>query len=64
MSRGYLLPSGTVIILFFVVAAASRQGWGVRSDAQALAQAHYGGSVRGGSLHMRHYYGGGPGFGK
>lgn len=61
MHKGYFVACGVAIALFFVVAAASRLGWGVPSDAQALAQAR---SVRGGSLHTRHYYGGGPGFGK
>lgn len=65
ISPVYMAASGAVLVLFGVVAAASHLGWGLSSDAQALAQARRSsGSVRSGSLHMRHHYGGGPGFGK
>jgi len=61
MSNGYRVASWVFIILFMLVALASYLGWGLSSDAQALAQSR---SVRTGSLHTRHYFGGGPGFGK
>lgn len=61
MTRGYQVASAMVVVLFVLVMVASYQGWGVASDAQALAQRQ---SVRGGSLHTRSFYGGGPGFGK
>lgn len=61
MTRGYRLATGVVIGIFVLVWCASYYGWGITSDAQALAQAR---SARGGSLHVRSYYGGGPGFGK
>jgi hypothetical protein len=43
------------------VSFASILGWGLPSDVDAKAQAK---SVRLGSLHSRHYFGGGPGSGK
>jgi hypothetical protein len=49
--------------LFFMAVVASRQGWGLQEDAEALAKNRTQ-SVRGGSVHTRSYYGGGPGFGK
>lgn len=55
----YWLASCIAIVLLILVFLASYFGWGLSSDAQARAQ-----SVRTGSLHTRHYYGGGPGFGK
>jgi len=61
MSNGYRVASWVFITLFMLVALASYLGWGLSSDAQALAQSR---SVRTGSLHTRHYFGGGPGFGK
>jgi hypothetical protein len=61
MTPGYRWATGLVIGLFLLVALASYYGWGVTSDAQAMAQAQ---SVRTGGIHSRHYYGGGPGFGK
>jgi hypothetical protein len=66
MSSGYLILSGLAVLLFCAVGMASYRGYGLTSDSQALAQARArtGGSVRGGSLHRRNYYGGGPGFGK
>jgi hypothetical protein len=50
-----------LIGLFVLVALASYYGWGLTSDAQAMALAQ---SVRTGGLHSRSHYGGGPGFGK
>lgn len=61
MLNGYWLSSCIAIVLLVFVALASHFGWWLSSDAQARAQAQ---SVRTGSLHTRHYYGGGPGFGK
>ena len=63
MTAGYRWASALAIALYFVAAAASYYGWGLSSDASALAQAR-GRSVRGGSLHHRSFFGGGPGFGK
>ena len=66
ISIPYLLASGAVITTFLLVAMASNNGWGLTSDAEALAQARRngGGSVRSGSVHGRRYYGGGPSQGK
>jgi hypothetical protein len=50
-----------LLIALLLVGLASYFGWGLTSDAQAMAMAR---SVRGGSLHTRQYYGGGPGYGK
>ena len=61
MTRGYQVASAVVVLLFVLVVFASHQGWGVPSEAQAVAQRQ---SVRSGSLHTRSFYGGGPGFGK
>ncbi|HEX8551778.1 MAG TPA: hypothetical protein VF681_09510 [Abditibacteriaceae bacterium] len=62
----YLAASGAMVVLLGVVAVASQQGWGLTNEGEALARArnNSGGSVRSGSLHGRHYYGGGGGFGK
>jgi hypothetical protein len=61
MTAGYKFAAGIVIGLFVLVALASFYGWGLASDAQALAQAK---SMRSGGIGSRSYYGGGPGFGK
>jgi hypothetical protein len=61
MTLGYWIASGVLLIALLLVALASHYGWGLPSDAKAMAQSR---SVRTGSLHTRHYYGGGPGFGK
>ncbi len=61
MSNSYWIICWILIIVFILIAIASYLGWGLSSDAQAMAQAR---SVRGGSLHTRHFFGGGPGFGK
>jgi hypothetical protein len=61
MLNSYWLSSCLAIVLLVLVFLASYLGWGLPSDGQARAQAQ---SVRTGSLHTRHYYGGGPGFGK
>jgi Na+-transporting NADH:ubiquinone oxidoreductase subunit NqrC len=64
MSIGYIIASVLMVCLFCGVVIASRQGWGLSSDAQAMAQAKAR-SVRTGSTHYyRSYYGGGPGHGK
>ena len=62
----YLLASGVVVAAFCLVVVAAVNGWGLTSDAEALAQARQDtrGSVRSNSLHGRRYYGGGPGRGK
>ena len=66
VSTPYLLASGAVIATFVVVTVASINGWGLTSDAEALAKARQNtrGSVRSGSLHGRRFYGGGPSRGK
>ena len=71
ITKGYLAASGAVVFLLCLTSAASYYGWGLSSDAQAIAEARRssggsggGGSVRTGSLHRRRYSGGGPGFGK
>jgi hypothetical protein len=61
MTLGYWIASGVLLIGLLLVGMASYYGWGLTSDAKAKAQAR---SVRTGSLHTRHYYGGGPGYGK
>ena len=61
MSFGYKVASGMVLVLFGWVVYASYSGAGLTSDAEAMARSR---SVRGGSLHGRQYFGGGPGFGK
>lgn len=61
MSRGYVIASAVMLILFVLTAIAAYAGWGLDSDASAEARSR---SVRSGSLHGRSYYGGGPGFGK
>jgi hypothetical protein len=62
LSRGYIFASALVVLAFAATAMASYAGWGLDSDASAEDRARR--SVRGGSLHSRSYYGGGPGFGK
>ena len=67
MSFFYIVLSLVVVALFGLAWQSSTQGWGLTSDAAALAQAQQRtgtGSVRTGSVHRRSYYGGGPGFGK
>ena len=66
MTRGYMIASGAAVFFLCFVIAASYYGWGLRSDAQAVAEAQRrsgggGGSVRTGSLHTRRYYSGGSG---
>lgn len=61
MREPYAWATALMVLLYIMVCLASYFGWGLQSDAQALAQAR---SVRTGSLHQRYYYGGGPGFGK
>lgn len=61
MTLAYWLASGVLLIALILVGAASYYGWGLTSDAEAMAKAR---SVRSGSLHSRQYYGGGPGYGK
>jgi len=61
MSLGYRMATLAATILFLFVLWASHAGFGLATDAEAKARAR---SVRSGSLHARHYYGGGPGFGK
>jgi hypothetical protein len=62
----YLLASGAMVAFLVLTITATRNGWGLASDAEALARArgNSGGSVRTGSLHGRNYYGGGPNRGK
>jgi hypothetical protein len=50
-----------MMALFLVAGLGSYLGWGLTSDVAATARAR---SVRTGSLHQRHFFGGGPGFGK
>ena len=61
MTLGYWIASGMLVVALLIVGLASYFGWGLTSDAQALAKAK---SVRAGSLHTRSHFGGGPGFGK
>ena len=61
MSLGYKVATGLVMLLFGWVAYSAYTGAGLTSDAEVMARNR---SVRGGSLHNRHFYGGGPGFGK
>ena len=61
MSPGYFWTSVVLVVTLLGTILASFFGWGLASDAAARAQAR---SARGGSLHSRHFYGGGPGFGK
>ena len=61
MSRGYMIASALVVGLLGWIIYAAYSGAGLTSDAEAMARNR---SVRGGSLHSRNYYGGGPGFGK
>lgn len=66
MSFGYIVASLVVVAMFCTALMASYQGWGLTSDARAMAQAQARNrSVRTGSVHhFRTYSGGGPGFGK
>jgi hypothetical protein len=48
-----------MVALLVAAVAAAYFGWGLPSDASARGR-----SVRQGSIHGRHYRGGGPGFGK
>jgi hypothetical protein len=59
MLPGYRIASGMMVGLLGLSLAASYFGWGLSSDASARAR-----SVREGSIHGRHYRGGGPGWGK
>lgn len=61
MNQKYRIATAVLIGAFVLVCLASYYGWGVPSEAQALARAR---SVRTGSLHARSHYGGGLGFGK
>ena len=61
MTLGYWIASALLLVALVLVSLASYHGWGLTSDAQAMAKAK---SVRAGSLHSRQYYGGGPGYGK
>ena len=61
MSLGYKIASAMVLLLFGWVVYGAYMGAGLTTDAEVMARNR---SVRGGSLHSRHYYGGGPGFGK
>jgi len=56
---GYRISSVVMVVLFLLAAGASYFGWGLASDASARAR-----NVRQGSIHGRHYIGGGPGWGK
>jgi len=48
-----------MVVLAGLTFAGSYLGWGLEDDASVRAK-----SVRQGSLRGRHYFGGGPGFGK
>ncbi len=66
---GYKIAAVAVLLLLGMTYWASYSGWGLRSTAQAEAEARRRGhSIRGGSsggLYGRSYYGGGgPRFGK
>jgi hypothetical protein len=56
---GYKIACAVLVALFLAALAGSYYGWGLPSDASLRAN-----SVRQGSLRGRHYYGGGPSFGK
>jgi hypothetical protein len=60
VSARYRWASGVVLALLGLTFAASHYGWGLRRDPRLEAQR----SLRTGSVHGRHYYGGGPGYGK
>lgn len=59
MTLGYRIASVIVILLFAVACMGSYQGWGLDDEAKVKGR-----SVRQGSIRGRHFYGGGPGFGK
>lgn len=56
MLTGYRWATGIVVALFLLTLTASYYGWGLSSDAEAMARAR---SVRTGSLHTRTFFGGG-----
>jgi hypothetical protein len=60
MSAGYRWASAVVFVLLGLTYAASYYGWGLQRDPRLEAQR----SLRTGSTHGRHYFGGGPGYGK
>jgi hypothetical protein len=62
MSFGHRIASAALFGVLGLVWYASLHGWGLRSEADVLAQGQ--GRVRTGSLHARHFYGGGPRYGK
>lgn len=62
MSLGYKIASAGVVGILALVWYASIHGWGLRSDADLIAQNR--GQARTGSIHSRRYYGGGPRYGK
>jgi len=59
MTLPYRLATVLVLALLGTSYAASYYGWGLPDDAVLRAR-----SVREGSVRGRHFYGGGPGFGK
>jgi hypothetical protein len=56
---GYKIATMVMLALATLTFAASWYGWGLDDDGAVKAK-----SVRQGSLRGRHYFGGGPGFGK
>jgi hypothetical protein len=56
MGTGYRIASGLMVGLFLYVAYGAYVGFGLTSDAEAMARNR---SVRGGSVHGRTYFGGG-----
>ncbi len=61
MGTGYWVAMAVGLLLFGLTLGSGYYGWGLTSDAQAMARSR---TVRAGGLHLRHHYGGGPGFGK
>jgi len=61
MGMGYRIATGLLILTFMGAVYGAYTGAGLTSDAEAMARNR---SVRGGSLHGRTYFGGGPGSGK
>jgi hypothetical protein len=59
LTFGYRIAAGLMLVLCAFVFLASYLGWGLDDDASVRAR-----SVRQGSIRGRHYFGGGPGFGK
>lgn len=59
MHPRYQIASAVMVVLMMLALSASFFGWGLPSDASIRAK-----NVRQGSLRGRHFYGGGPGFGK